>query len=1421
MKKSRRILSIGLALTMVAGMMISTSPVSTATPSSGEERNLAYHRMAYQSSAVDFNETAELITDGIVGEDITWSAPTLTSPSGSTSGMFDDMIYSGGSGSASEENPLILQFTPSKPTAVTRYDISARAGSNAPGNWTFEGSQDGENWDVLDTVEGNTFDTYRSNGSWATLDFPIDNQTVYSYYRLRITGSATGSGYLNVAEVDFFESSKYGDYVNLKYSPFVSRWTSEGAGEQWVYVDLGAESTFDELRLTWSEENYATKYQIQVSDDAENWKTVANVKNQKGGAVSNKIPTKTARYVRVLMEESAGDKYSLQEMEVIGTNDLSYTIDPMPGESEDGTQPLTGGNWKVERESAIGDVNGEEVASASYDDSTWLPAVVPGTVLTSYLEAGAVPDTNVSDNQLAVSDSYFRSNFWYRNNFVVPKEKQGQKVLLNFDAVSWKAVVYFNGQELGEINGAYTRGQFDVTDLVNYGEKNYLAVRIIAPEHPGLTTCQDADTTNTNGGMLGADNPSIHASVGWDWVPTIRGRNIGLYDDVFLSYREGDIHLTDPWIETVFDKDDEGNVDLSKAHLTVRTEVTNPTDSEKTATVQGTIQPGNIDFSQGNITLAAGETKEVAIQVDVDEPQVWWPNTYGDQPLYTCEIQSATGSSWWPTIEDTQTFQFGIRQLEFTRTGEQGSGWGSSNSSALNLYCNGVRIFLKGGNWGMDDSNLAADAEDYDTKVRLHAEANFTMIRNWVGQTWKEEFYDACDKYGILIWDDFWLANPSDGPDPVDREMFFDNATDKIKRNRKHPSEAIYCARNEGIPPADIQEFLTSTVAGKANIGNDGVEEVGSLDGSRYYVKASNKEDFGINGEGPYTVQTPRNYFSSSNAGANPQLHTERGMPNFPAYESISKMLGEDHQWPMDDVWGIHDFANSGAQNARQFKSFMYAYEAEENIDNLKDFSRIAQMVNYEGHKAMFESFAEDNSSGLLMWMSQSAWPSTVWQIYDYYYDTNAGYYALKTASQPLNIIWNPTQESAQNETVGPMYNPNPNTISITNDTGKEYADLTARIRIYDMNGNLLSTQEETAETIAVDEVKPMFAVEWPTGEDVTPIKFMQCEIVDADGSILASNFYWENTESYRDYQAMSTLEQAQLDGQVLSADTEGDVYRYTIQVSNNTEIPAVMTRVKTMQPDGTELVLPTYYSDNYFALMPGQTKEISVEFDKDKLQGGAPIFKMEGFNTAEAQIEAKEEFEITVETDKDSYLTNESIIMTIVTPDDVDRVGLKNERGKYLGIQKMAVRVEPGRRIWTVTTSVGTAGDNRQISVVVHTADGWSDPVATAAFDVSIAPPEVEPKLLEVSADKYNAGVNEDIIVTVETTTSVEKISLQNERGKGFGCTVLSKEDRGDVRTWKIKFCIGTAGNRQVTVLGKWEGGFLEDTLPLNFVIR
>jgi beta-galactosidase/beta-glucuronidase len=117
----------------------------------------------------------------------------------------------------------------------------------------------------------------------------------------------------------------------------------------------------------------------------------------------------------------------------------------------------------------------------------------------------------------------------------VPKPKAGEHVWLNFDGVNWKAEVFFNGQSLGRIEGGFMRGKFDVTRLLRPGAANALAVRIIKNAMPGSVKEKTLAETEANGGALGADNPTMHASIGWDWIPTVRGRNTGIWGNVYLT----------------------------------------------------------------------------------------------------------------------------------------------------------------------------------------------------------------------------------------------------------------------------------------------------------------------------------------------------------------------------------------------------------------------------------------------------------------------------------------------------------------------------------------------------------------------------------------------------------------------------------------------------------------------------------------------------------------------------------------------------------------------------------------------------------------------------------------------------------------------------------------------------------------------
>ncbi len=1155
----KRAIEIGMGW-VLSGVLAAAAGVSPVS------RNLAYRRSVLQSSAADFNRTGHLITDGIVTLHDTGSAVFLSQyDSESPTGEDCAKAFDGKAGSKwlvfHATSWLQVQLPDAKMRPVKKYVITSAndAPARDPKSWTLQGSMDGKSFTDLDRQKDQRFP---NRFQVRTFNVPAAAaEKAYRYYRLNVTENSGDDGSeghtkprVQLAEFDLLDETgttlvrpKTRDEI------FSSEWCSRGAADEWVMVDLGAPSTVRQLHLIWKDAGFASAYDVELSTDAKTWNRVVRETNGNGGHDTWHFRPVTARYVRLLCRKTAAPQFRLSELEVYGENDLTYALDPMPPPEADGTQRLTGGNWRISRAAEV-QATGEWLSSP-YDDSAWLPAVVPGTALTSWFRAGAIPDMNVADRQLMISDSYFTTDYWYRNRFRLSPDQRGRRVWLNFAAINWKADIYLNGQALGTIEGAFQRGRFDITALADFDAENILAVHIRGNDTPGAVTVQNQDNPGANGGVLGADNPTIHASIGWDWVPTIRGRNVGIYGDVTIAYTD-DVTISDAWAVTDLDVKTR---DFSKASVTIRAKLTNAGKQIVQGTLQGTLLPGGLEMGYAAVTLKPGETREVTLPVyTLKHPKLWWPNTYGAQPLYTAELKAFAGGSK-PT--DTRTFRFGVRKFTY------------DTEKPMTIYCNGTRIVCRGGNWGMDDANLTATPEDYMKKVRLHAEANLTMIRNWVGMTNHEAFYDACDQYGVLIWDDFWLANPADGPDPNDQKMFLANAQDKVLRNRHHAALALYCGRNEGDPPKGLMEALPKLVA--------------ALDGTRHYIPHSASGT--VSGFGPYGVRDPKWYF-----GNTPDtLHSERGLPNIPAYESLIAMLTPEHAWPIDDVWGMHDFTKNGAQSGGAFLDYMNRHYAAPK--DLASFATTAQWVNYENHKALFEAMYTGRRNGILMWMSQSAWPSMVWQTYDYYYDTNAGYFGAKKANQPINVILDPRDA----------------TLWLSNATPDERKDLTFTVTVFDLHGKRIH-QASVKETLQPDSRKAWEKI--PMKKGATPIQFVRATVTDSSGKEIADNFTWMNRESYLDYRVLAHIADATVSIRRSRLTREGGQMRGTLRVANTSDVPALMVRIKAAKPDG-ERILPVYYSDNYIALMPGETREITFDFAEKDAGGQKPVFTVEGWN--------------------------------------------------------------------------------------------------------------------------------------------------------------------------------------------------------------
>ncbi len=935
-------------------------------------RNLALHRPAWHSSSYDFNLTAQLITDGIKTSTLPRTVVVSTSDKGVLPKIgrefaFDNNLTTSVDTTGKQAWVQVELRGGDAPPTVDRLDIDAaastRMGDMQVWDCYLKGSGDGSTWKELGHAEG----LARPPALDLRPSIRLAKAAHYRFYRVEFHSGRLLGWHVN--ELAFFDANRR-VHIGGPYD-FTSSWLSQtpgaGTGNEWVYVDLGAPCAFDRVALYWILR--AAEGSLQVSDDATTWTTLQALPTAKGNVDDIHLAQPAhGRYVRLLLTKaSSPDGYALSELEVWGRGGPVPKARPAPAARADGRLDLSGGAWKLQRDSLV-HADGPALSQPGFHDDDWMIASVPGTVLASYYNAGALPDPNFGDNQAMISDSFFYADFWYRNEFVAPSSLAGKHAWLNFDGINWKADVFLNGQQIGRIEGAFTRARFDVTAQLHPGAKNVLAVRVIKNATPGSVTEKTADSTGKNGGALGADNPTFHASVGWDWIPTIRGRNSGIWSDVWLA-GSGPVTIENPFAKTTLPLPDTSSADES-LDVTLHNHDAKP--------VSGTLRGrfGDIAFEK-TVTLAPSESRTVNQVLHLQNPKLWWPNGYGDPNLYDVDLKFEIAGG----VSDAKSFQSGVRQFTYSEDG-----------GALRIWINGRRFVPRGGNWGFGESMLRYRAREFDAAVRYHRDMNFTMIRNWVGQMGDDAFFEACDRYGIVVWQDFWLANPWDGPNPDDNAMFLRNVDDFVRRIRNHPSVGLYVGRNEGYPPEEIETGIRRTLA--------------EQDPGSYYIPSS--ADDGVSGHGPYRVEPTKYYFTER---ATPKLHSELGMPNITTLDSLRAMMPEADLWPQGRMWGVHDFTTGGAQTGQIFRQRVETVYG--GADNIADWDELAQFVNYDGHRGMFEAQSK-NRMGLLIWMSHPAWTSLTWQTYDYFLEPTAAYFGCKKASEPLHIQWNPVSDSVE-----------------------------------------------------------------------------------------------------------------------------------------------------------------------------------------------------------------------------------------------------------------------------------------------------------------------------------------------------------------------------------------------------------------------
>jgi len=809
---------------------------------------------------------------------------------------------------------------------------------------------------------------------------------------------------------------------------------------------------------------------------------------------------------------------------------------------------------------------GAQISSPGFNAAGWYSATVPGTVLTSLVNDGVYPEPLYGENDRAniIPESLARTSYWYRTTIEVPRSYKHRRVWLNFDGINYSAVVWVNGAAVGTIRGAFIRGIFDITSVVKPGKQAVVAVEITPQPHPGVAHEHEwRDGVGHSGGDSALDGPTFLCTLGWDWIPAMRDRDAGIWQRVFLS-ASGPVVVKDPLVTT-----DLPLPRTDSSDVMVQATVENVSDHPVRGVLQGAIE--KIEFSRA-VELAPHSTQTVrfdaknAPALHIEHPRLWWPNGYGPQNLYHLHLDFKEGHK----LSDAQDLDFGVRKITYSVPG----------SETLTISVNGVPVFIRGGDWGLDEAMKRIPRARLEAEIRMHQLAHLNMIRNWVGQSTGEDFYELCDKYGILVWDEFFQPNPKNGPDPIDLKTYIANVRDKVLRYRNHPSIALWCARNEGYPPPEIDAELRKLLA--------------QLEPTRRY-QPSSTDGGGVRSYGPYYWRVPRDYYRITDDF----FKTEIGSMSVPTLESIHGMMPRTDWETIDDDWAEHDFAKGG-QHGERYPGLIAARYG--SLRNLPDFVRKAQMANYEAFRAMYEGRNAKlfhPTTAVITWMSNPAQPSFVWQLYHYDLEPMASYFAVMHASELVHIQFNQADGHVQ----------------VIDNLPTPVTDATARVTIYNLDGSLVA-QHKIEVTAQPDVATDLGLVDFPA--TVSAVHFIKVELLDAAGKLLSTNFYWRALPDHPDdLTALNQLPMVALEAKAERRD-EGGERLVTITLHNPSRNVAVMTHLQLRRKSG-ERVLPVYYSDNYISLVPNETRTVTIKAAVNDFHGEDALVVFDGWNVTVA----------------------------------------------------------------------------------------------------------------------------------------------------------------------------------------------------------
>ncbi|MHB0911944.1 MAG: beta-mannosidase [Armatimonadota bacterium] len=606
-----------------------------------------------------------------------------------------------------------------------------------------------------------------------------------------------------------------------------------------------------------------------------------------------------------------------------------------------------------------------------------LPATVPGNIHVDLMRAGRIPDPAVGDNESRVS--WVAQEDWtYRRLFTPEAELLAcERVYLEFDGLDTLAEVRVNGKAVARTENMHRRFSFEVELLPG---ENLLEVEFASPVRYALDRAWDNLVINPSDSIPGS--PYIRKAMyqwGWDWAPKIP--TSGIWRPVRLVGRSRgrltDVHVRQQHGESV-SLFVEASAESFGGELPCAFALTSP---------DGNTRRQSVDTVDGRAQA----------EFPIENPKLWWPNGYGDQPLYTVQVELEGG--------DTRTLRVGLRTLELRQDFDE---WGRSFAFVVN----GVPVFAKGANWVPADQFPArVTDEDYRDLLESAADANMNMLRVWGGGIYESEtFYDLCDRLGILVWQDFMFAGAHYPMEPEFLENVSAEVMDNIRRIRHHPCLALWCGNNE------MEWFLSRGWGGEgdeerkkeySDLFHELLPElVEAEDPATPYWPSSpysgtpfldpNDED---RGDGHYwevwhgaasTFAYRMRFF---------RFMSEFGFQSFPTMPTV-RSFAEPSDWNTSSyVMDLHQKSHVG--NSKIISEMMDHFRLPANF---RMMVYVSQILQAEAVRYGVEHWRRNRGRcmGTLYWQLNDCWPVASWSGMEYNHHRKALHYSAKKFFAPV-----------------------------------------------------------------------------------------------------------------------------------------------------------------------------------------------------------------------------------------------------------------------------------------------------------------------------------------------------------------------------------------------------------------------------------